>query len=107
MSAIASEREQPLFDSKDRKRPVFLLYPIMGTTSTDAARHLAQHGDEGEEIDLEGWEEWNGQGSFLHHCIAGSMAGVSEHVLMFPVDTYKVSHNSLDEEHDSVTPVLN
>ena len=38
----------------------------------------------------EDWEEWNGQGSFLHHCVAGSAAGVAEHVLMFPLDTYKV-----------------
>ena len=42
------------------------------------------------DLDLEGWEEWDGKSSFFHHCIAGSMAGVSEHVLMFPFDTYKV-----------------
>lgn len=42
-----------------------------------------------EEDDLD-WEEWDGRGSFLQHCIAGSAAGVSEHVLMFPLDTYKV-----------------
>ncbi len=40
------------------------------------------------EVDLE-WEEWDGSSSFLHHCIAGSIAGVAEHVLLFPVDTVK------------------
>ena len=39
----------------------------------------------------EDWEEWDpSKGSFLKHTIAGSMAGVVEHVGMFPVDTYKV-----------------
>lgn len=36
------------------------------------------------------WEEWDPRkGSFIHHMIAGSAAGVSEHLLMFPFDTYK------------------
>jgi hypothetical protein len=42
-------------------------------------------------LEEEAWEEWDGSGSFAHHCIAGSAAGVAEHVLMFPIDTYKVS----------------
>jgi solute carrier family 25 iron transporter 28/37 len=38
----------------------------------------------------EDWEEWDpSRGSFVHHMIAGSCAGVAEHVLMFPLDTYK------------------
>lgn len=62
-----------------------------GTPSAASAHtaHAQSSGPDGE-LDLDGWEEWNGQGSFLHHCVAGSMAGVSEHVLMFPFDTYKV-----------------
>jgi hypothetical protein len=36
------------------------------------------------------WEDWNGRGSFVHHMIAGSVAGVVEHLCMFPVDTVKV-----------------
>lgn len=43
---------------------------------------------EAEEIELE-WEEWDGKSPFLHHCIAGSIAGVAEHVLLYPVDTVK------------------
>jgi len=40
----------------------------------------------------EDWEEWDpSKGSFMHHMIAGSCAGVMEHVAMFPLDTYKVS----------------
>lgn len=38
--------------------------------------------------DLE-WEEWDGKSPFLHHCLAGSIAGVAEHTLLFPVDTVK------------------
>lgn len=39
----------------------------------------------------EDWEEWDpSKGSFVHHMIAGSAAGVMEHVAMFPLDTYKV-----------------
>ena len=38
--------------------------------------------------DLE-WEEWDGESSFLQHCIAGSIAGVAEHTLLYPVDTVK------------------
>ena len=41
-------------------------------------------------LEEEAWEEWDGQGSFLHHSVAGAAAGVAEHVLMFPLDTYKV-----------------
>lgn len=41
-------------------------------------------------LEEEAWEEWDGSGSFVHHCIAGAAAGVAEHVLMFPLDTYKV-----------------
>lgn len=38
------------------------------------------------------WEEFDpGRGvSFRQHMMAGSCAGVAEHLLMFPVDTYKV-----------------
>jgi len=35
------------------------------------------------------WEEWDGKGVFWHHCIAGSIAGVSEHTLMYPFDTVR------------------
>lgn len=39
----------------------------------------------------EDWEEWDpSKGSFMHHMVAGSCAGVMEHVAMFPLDTYKV-----------------
>lgn len=52
-----------------------------------AERPAPSGGDDLEE-ELE-WEEWNGQGSFAHHMIAGSMAGVAEHLCMYPVDTFK------------------
>lgn len=37
------------------------------------------------------WEHWDpSRGSFAQHVIAGSCAGVLEHTVMFPVDTFKV-----------------
>ena len=41
-----------------------------------------------DQVEIE-WEEWDGQSPFLHHCIAGSIAGVAEHTLLYPVDTVK------------------
>jgi len=38
-------------------------------------------------IDVDEWDP--SRGSFLQHALAGSMAGVAEHSLMFPVDTIK------------------
>ncbi len=39
--------------------------------------------------DLE-WEEWNpSKISFVHHMIAGSFAGLTEHISIFPIDTLK------------------
>jgi solute carrier family 25 iron transporter 28/37 len=35
------------------------------------------------------WEEWQGDIPFWRHAIAGSIAGVSEHIAMFPLDTVK------------------
>lgn len=49
---------------------------------------LSSSGNGEEEIELE-WEEWDGESPFLHHCIAGSIAGVAEHTLLYPVDTVK------------------
>jgi len=42
------------------------------------------------EVDIE-WEEWDPSRTpnFLHHCLAGSLAGISEHTLMYPLDTVK------------------
>lgn len=38
----------------------------------------------------EDWEEWSSEkGSFVNHMIAGSVAGVAEHVSIFPIDTIK------------------
>lgn len=35
------------------------------------------------------WEDYKGDIPFWKHAIAGSCAGVAEHVLMFPLDTAK------------------
>jgi solute carrier family 25 iron transporter 28/37 len=35
------------------------------------------------------WEEWDGKSPFWHHCIAGSLAGVAEHGLVYPLDTVR------------------
>mmetsp|Transcript_8339 Transcript_8339/g.24657 ORF Transcript_8339/g.24657 Transcript_8339/m.24657 type:complete len:465 (-) Transcript_8339:228-1622(-) len=35
------------------------------------------------------WEEWDGKSPFWVHCVAGSLAGVAEHVLVYPLDTVR------------------
>ncbi|KAF4699792.1 hypothetical protein FOZ62_024059, partial [Perkinsus olseni] len=35
------------------------------------------------------WEDWKGDIPFIHHAIAGSCAGIAEHVATFPLDTIK------------------
>lgn len=48
-------------------------------------------GDESEEMDLE-WEEWDpSRLSFVDHMLAGSFAGLAEHVSIFPMDTLKTN----------------
>jgi len=37
----------------------------------------------------EDWEEWDGVSPFWHHCVAGSMAGLAEHTLVYPLDTVR------------------
>eukprot|EP00934_Nitzschia_sp_Nitz4_P001132 Nitzschia sp. Nitz4//scaffold13_size275219//217500//218624//NITZ4_000908-RA/size275219-processed-gene-0.106-mRNA-1//1//CDS//3329536116//1132//frame0 len=39
--------------------------------------------------DPEEWEEWDGKSPFWIHCVAGSMAGVAEHALVYPLDTVR------------------
>uniref|UniRef100_A0A7S2K8S8 Mitochondrial carrier protein n=1 Tax=Leptocylindrus danicus TaxID=163516 RepID=A0A7S2K8S8_9STRA len=50
-----------------------------------------QHNDVEQEID---WEEWDGNGSFLVHCMAGGIAGIVEHTATFPMDTIKTHMQS-------------
>jgi len=40
--------------------------------------------------DMEDWEEWDPKRlPFINHMIAGSCAGLAEHVTVFPIDTLK------------------
>lgn len=42
--------------------------------------------------DVEDWEEWDrSKIPFLYHMIAGSFAGLAEHVTVFPIDTIKTN----------------
>ena len=57
---------------------------------------MADHDD-----DWEDWEEWDGNSKFSHHVVAGSCAGVMEHMAMFPIDTLRVRiriHSRTDDE---------
>ena len=40
-------------------------------------------------VDPEDWEEWDGSSPFWVHCVAGSLAGVAEHTLVYPLDTVR------------------
>lgn len=53
--------------------------------------HSATFGAAGEHVMELEWEEWDGSGSFVDHCLAGSFAGVMEHTLLYPVDTLRTN----------------
>jgi len=60
----------------------------MPSEAEGASAALASR-ENGDDDDLE-WEEWDPKKlSFVNHMIAGSSAGLAEHVTMFPVDTLK------------------
>lgn len=49
------------------------------------------------------WEDWDpSQGKFLHHMVAGSVAGITEHTIMYPVDTFKTYVQCMRECPESV-----
>ncbi|CAN0150825.1 unnamed protein product [Discosporangium mesarthrocarpum] len=55
------------------------------------------------------WEDWDpSQGKFIHHMVAGSLAGITEHTFMFPVDTLKTYVQCMHEcpEHVASQRVL-
>ena len=50
------------------------------------------------------WEEWNpSQITFHNHMIAGSIAGLVEHVSIYPIDTIKT--NVQYDKHASLSPM--
>lgn len=49
------------------------------------------------------WEDWDpSQGNFIHHMVAGSIAGITEHTVMYPVDTFKTYVQCMRECPESV-----
>eukprot|EP00981_Chlorochromonas_danica_P003303 scaffold642_cov166-Ochromonas_danica.AAC.20 len=58
---------------------------------TREVNEYSESDDLEENDDLE-WEEWNPKKlSFWHHMVAGSAAGLAEHVSIFPIDTIKTN----------------
>jgi len=51
-----------------------------------AGRATPNAGATAESLD---WEEWDGSTPFWQHAVAGSCAGMMEHVAMYPIDTIK------------------
>lgn len=61
----------------------------MGWPLEPSAGPAQCHGVGQPDVDLD-WEDWDPKaGSFVHHMVAGSFAGIAEHTVMFPVDTIK------------------
>ena len=57
----------------------------MSSSSSSSSNNV----NRGDELDLD-WEEWDpNESSFINHMVAGSFAGLAEHVAMFPLDTVK------------------
>jgi len=57
-------------------------------------------------FDLE-WEEWDGRLPFWKHAVAGSCAGIMEHLGMFPLDTVKTRMQVLRPGSTAVVRVEN
>ena len=61
----------------------------------------------------EEWEEWDGNSPFWVHCVAGSLAGVAEHVLVYPLDTVRThiqvcaACNFNPNSHNASTQAIN
>eukprot|EP00419_Tripos_fusus_P024405 CAMPEP_0172709776 /NCGR_PEP_ID=MMETSP1074-20121228/55266_1 /TAXON_ID=2916 /ORGANISM="Ceratium fusus, Strain PA161109" /LENGTH=350 /DNA_ID=CAMNT_0013533083 /DNA_START=15 /DNA_END=1067 /DNA_ORIENTATION=- len=86
MSAIGSEayldgRGGPFLEKEAHKR-------------MEAAQLRRAAGTECQALDLN-WEEWDGKMPFWKHAVAGSCAGIMEHVGMFPLDTLKTCMQAL------------
>lgn len=58
---------------------------LIAETTTSSATEV--------EEDLE-WEEWDGSIPFWTHCLAGGIAGIAEHTLLYPIDTVKTHMQS-------------
>eukprot|EP01138_Halocafeteria_seosinensis_P001464 gb/GECG01001500.1/.p1 GENE.gb/GECG01001500.1/~~gb/GECG01001500.1/.p1 ORF type:complete len:462 (+),score=38.44 gb/GECG01001500.1/:1-1386(+) len=59
------------------------------TTTTNTELHDSKQDSSTWVMDPD-WEEYTPEkGSFVHHMIAGSAAGIAEHVGMFPLDTWR------------------
>jgi len=50
---------------------------------------LATSADNAADNIEEDWEEWDGRSPFWIHCVAGSVAGVVEHTVVYPLDTVR------------------
>lgn len=84
-------------DDDLRKSPSLRRRVTHVLTSHDAAERLQRRstsstglavaGEHGMELEYEKWD--SSTTPFYQHCIAGSVAGVMEHLLMYPFDTIK------------------
>jgi len=50
------------------------------------------------------WEEWDGSTPFWQHAVAGSCAGMMEHVAMYPIDTVKTRMQAAPVALNEVPP---
>jgi len=53
------------------------------------------HGQPDLAVRFEEWEEWDSRTPFWRHAVAGSCAGVVEHIGMYPLDTIKTHMQAL------------
>mmetsp|Transcript_39210 Transcript_39210/g.94788 ORF Transcript_39210/g.94788 Transcript_39210/m.94788 type:complete len:509 (+) Transcript_39210:196-1722(+) len=64
---------------------------ILATSTGGGGEHHVNNNNNnnGDEVFDDEWEEWDGKSPFWHHCVAGSLAGVAEHTLVYPLDTVR------------------
>ncbi|CAM9142127.1 unnamed protein product [Chrysoparadoxa australica] len=74
----------PCLDLMDRLGPE----PLYPTVQGQAEEEWPNLGDTA--MGEPDWEDWNpSESSFIHHMVAGSIAGIAEHTVIFPIDTIK------------------
>eukprot|EP00531_Pseudo-nitzschia_arenysensis_P011222 CAMPEP_0116140914 /NCGR_PEP_ID=MMETSP0329-20121206/14108_1 /TAXON_ID=697910 /ORGANISM="Pseudo-nitzschia arenysensis, Strain B593" /LENGTH=227 /DNA_ID=CAMNT_0003636073 /DNA_START=47 /DNA_END=727 /DNA_ORIENTATION=+ len=73
----------------DRATPETTTTAKVATTTTNVATTTTTTTTTPTTTFDEEWEEWDGNSPFWVHCVAGSMAGVAEHVFVYPLDTVR------------------
>ena len=106
MASTSSSSSAPAPAPSSAPAPAFAPAPASlpsPTSAPSASSALSASAAEAVEERLE-WEEYRG-GSFAQHMLAGSCAGVAEHLLMYPLDTVKTHQQATHSSGGGARPL--